>query len=290
MKKTCSICEDEKHSDEFPEGRRQCKLCLNRRSQERYATPEGKAARKKTNARWYEKIKSTEEYQETRNQWREANPDRIRAARLLRYANDPEATAKSRTKHQHFRQAHPEYDQTYFQVRLTTHRERLHALKSAPCLDCGEPFLPCAMDYDHVRGEKRHAIADMVGRFSWEQVEVEIAKCDLVCANCHRMRTALRRPTTEDPARGWFRSLKSRPCSDCGRTFPPEVMDFDHVRGEKVAGLARVRNPEQALDEAQKCDLVCACCHRVRTYGEETCQIQPTKIRLNLLNPMRATV
>lgn len=45
------------------------------------------------------------------------------------------------------------------------------------------------MDFDHVRGDKISNISDMMGCFGWDAIEQEIAKCDIVCANCHRERT-----------------------------------------------------------------------------------------------------
>ncbi len=67
---------------------------------------------------------------------------------------------------------------------------KVDAAKNAPCVDCSGEFHPVAMDFDHVRGEKRWTIAlgIRLGR-PWEEIEEEIAKCDLVCANCHRVRT-----------------------------------------------------------------------------------------------------
>ncbi len=72
-----------------------------------------------------------------------------------------------------------------------------------------------------------------------------------------------------DRGRQIIEAAKQRPCGDCGQTFPFYVMDFDHVRGEKrgtVASLARFTGgPLQ--DEIAKCDVVCANCHRKRTYA-----------------------
>ena len=62
--------------------------------------------------------------------------------------------------------------------------------------------------------------------------------------------------------------LKTAPCKDCGGCWPPVAMDFDHVRGEKVVNIAElVRKGKlaQLIPELDKCDLVCAGCHRVRT-------------------------
>ena len=60
---------------------------------------------------------------------------------------------------------------------------------------------------------------------------------------------------------------KAVPCVDCGGTFPPECMDFDHVRGEKLFGLAQGSGKaiESVLAEIAKCDVICANCHRTRT-------------------------
>lgn len=75
------------------------------------------------------------------------------------------------------------------------HRSRkdaLEALKSGPCLDCGGLFPPECMDWDH-RPDENKVLAIGRMRFApWQSVLDEIAKCDLVCANCHRIRTKRR--------------------------------------------------------------------------------------------------
>jgi hypothetical protein len=66
-------------------------------------------------------------------------------------------------------------------------------------------------------------------------------------------------------------NLKSTtPCADCGQVFPdrPEVMDFDHLRDKEfqIAQLvARGALPETLMKEIEKCEIVCANCHRTRT-------------------------
>ena len=66
------------------------------------------------------------------------------------------------------------------------------------------------------------------------------------------------------------RELKAHPCSDCGGTFPSYVMDFDHRTGEvknfSVSDSIKWMSLKRVLDEIAKCDLVCANCHRIRTY------------------------
>lgn len=67
--------------------------------------------------------------------------------------------------------------------------------------------------------------------------------------------------------REMIRSIKQQPCADCRRTFPPEAMDFDHI-GEKrieVSRLVYVAGTAALLAEIEKCEVVCANCHRIRT-------------------------
>ena len=65
--------------------------------------------------------------------------------------------------------------------------------------------------------------------------------------------------------------LKDKPCADCGNSFPPIAMDFDHrEENEKtgtISSLVYNRSMEEILEETKKCDVVCACCHRIRTYA-----------------------
>lgn len=61
--------------------------------------------------------------------------------------------------------------------------------------------------------------------------------------------------------------LKDNPCMDCGNKFHPCAMDFDHVKGEKIFSLNTMYSEIKVLEEVAKCELVCANCHRVRTYN-----------------------
>lgn len=72
--------------------------------------------------------------------------------------------------------------------------EFVNTLKDKPCLDCGREFPPCAMQFDHVRGKKIMNVSRMAKRtFSRKKLLAEIAKCELVCANCHAIRTFITR-------------------------------------------------------------------------------------------------
>jgi hypothetical protein len=93
-----------------------------------------------------------------------------------------------------YRIAHPEYWRATPE-RQAIRREKRNAflatVKSKPCMDCGGIFPAECMDFDHVRGIKLLNVSQMI-LCKEEIVREEIAKCDLVCANCHRIRTVKR--------------------------------------------------------------------------------------------------
>ena len=61
-------------------------------------------------------------------------------------------------------------------------------------MDCGERFHPAAMTFDHRPDtEKIGDLAELAGRGLTGLFDLELPKCDLVCANCHAIRTFLRR-------------------------------------------------------------------------------------------------
>ena len=49
------------------------------------------------------------------------------------------------------------------------------------------------MDFDHVRGQKQANVMELVSTLSKKRIDLEIAKCEIVCSNCHRIRTHMRR-------------------------------------------------------------------------------------------------
>lgn len=72
-------------------------------------------------------------------------------------------------------------------------------LRAHPCVDCAEVDL-VVLEFDHCRGTKSHNISDLIRTGSAiSTLSKEIAKCEVVCANCHRRRTAKRHG-------GWARS------------------------------------------------------------------------------------
>ena len=66
--------------------------------------------------------------------------------------------------------------------------------ESHPCTDCNVNYPAYVMDFDHTR-DKLYNISALINSSSMTKIKAEIAKCELVCANCHRQRTYLRLTT-----------------------------------------------------------------------------------------------
>lgn len=64
----------------------------------------------------------------------------------------------------------------------------------AGCMDCGlKPEYPQVLEFDHRPDERKSFdISDRMTSGTVEDLLAEIAKCDVVCANCHRVRTVIK--------------------------------------------------------------------------------------------------
>ena len=67
--------------------------------------------------------------------------------------------------------------------------------KNGKCLDCGfvGKDYPEVLDFDHLRDKKLNISEYKYSTSGINKVKEEMNKCDLVCANCHRIRTVKRK-------------------------------------------------------------------------------------------------
>jgi hypothetical protein len=126
---------------------------------------------------------------------------RIEAAGGLRLAAQRPRTARqllptlpAAYKQEHYRAHRQRYIDQVGRRKKALVAERLEYLldylREHPCVDCGESD-PIVLEFDHLR-EKRFCIGQGFWERNWQSVLDEIAKCEVVCANCHRRRTARR--------------------------------------------------------------------------------------------------
>lgn len=182
-------------------------------------------------------------------------------------------------------------DRNAVQVSEATRRRRARAqeqvaahLAAARCPDCGEDDV-VVLELDHVLGSKTGGVADMTHRgASAIALAAELAKCDVVCASCHRVRTATRAgtfrilgercvswpqksPSQRRAMRFVGDDLVGRSCVDCGEERAA-CLDYDHL-GDKTMNVAELvcqgASNERIATEIAKCEVRCASCHRRRT-------------------------
>jgi hypothetical protein len=77
------------------------------------------------------------------------------------------------------------------QVLERNRRLMVEYLRAHPCVDCGETDI-IVLEFDHLRDKSANVSSLMMRKNEWQRVLNEIAKCQVVCANCHRRRTARR--------------------------------------------------------------------------------------------------
>lgn len=79
-------------------------------------------------------------------------------------------------------------------MRFNNNSWTITALKlNKPCQDCQKMYNPWQMDFDHRPGTQKRWNVSAMRSLGKKLILSEVAKCDLVCANCHRQRTWLRK-------------------------------------------------------------------------------------------------
>lgn len=67
-------------------------------------------------------------------------------------------------------------------------RKYVRLKKDKPCVDCNIKYPYYVMQFDHTRDKEYH-ISTLVNANNVRRLEEELAKCEVVCANCHAERT-----------------------------------------------------------------------------------------------------
>ncbi len=105
------------------------------------------------------------------------------------------ATKKQRYQRAWYKKNRERIKEKLYKRRKAIRQERLIFLRTYKarkgCADCNEKD-PLVLDFDHKNPKKKHMnVCDMV-RDGWSMINImkEVKKCEVVCANCHRRRTA----------------------------------------------------------------------------------------------------
>ena len=71
-------------------------------------------------------------------------------------------------------------------------QEEINKLRDVPCADCKLRFPIICMDFDHINEDKVGHVTTFAMRGNLTAALAEARKCEVVCSNCHRIRTAQR--------------------------------------------------------------------------------------------------
>lgn len=81
----------------------------------------------------------------------------------------------------------------YIVANYRSKRKLIIDLKDKPCMDCGKTYPHPCMDFDHRPGTTKVKDLSQMTGYHEDTIRKEAAKCDVVCSNCHRVRTYNRR-------------------------------------------------------------------------------------------------
>jgi hypothetical protein len=130
-------------------------------------------------------------------------PRRGRGSRLLHTWCKPCFSEYKAARHQKNHDREMQRIRRNHDARVASNRATVKAyLAMHPCIDCGETDV-VVLEFDHVRGDKVAEVSLMIALgYSWSKIELEIAKCEVRCANDHRRvtkeRIARSRGTAEE--------------------------------------------------------------------------------------------
>lgn len=164
---------------------------------------------------------------------------------------------------------------TYRWQKKRRHRLKLELIQSrgGRCESCGYCAEPAALEFHHRDpATKEFGLANFHGRL--QMLLQEMDKCDLLCANCHRLRhveheSQLRHRREADYR--WRQKLRAIEymgggCNACGLTGHSTLFEFHHWDAAKKAfGISEsgiARRWEKIVAELVKCAMLCANCHR----------------------------
>ena len=192
-------------------------------------------------------------------------------------------------RHRELRALNPEKEKVSIKKLKDRVRKIVNEFKNSPCVDCGQIYEFYCMEFDHLNNKTLSVSAMITRHWKIERIKEEIAKCEVVCVLCHRLRTikyrkqhvkdrisirpkTIKQQKLREELRKFVDSVKaSVACVDCNRSFDPCQMDFDHRPGTEkkasVSNFAALGSKKNVEIEMAKCDLVCVLCHRKRTHN-----------------------
>jgi len=162
------------------------------------------------------------------------------------------------------------------------------------CIDCGESDVD-VLQNDHINNDKRKKengnLSGSLRNNSFLHLLNELKKTEVVCVNCHRLRTqtkiqknlsldkeAVRSRLNVKPFRDYIclKKCEIGKCECCKKMVTvdnAQMFDFDHIdssnKFESVSKMVRYADYTIIQNEIDKCQLLCGNCHLKKTMNEQ---------------------
>lgn len=105
--------------------------------------------------------------------------------RMRRKRESPDFLKNCAEKAARWRRSHPAENRKRWESAFAKKRQILMDARAGGCIKCGEKHSWC-LDFHHRAGTDKLGNIGEFRRFAIPKLLAEIAKCDVLCANCHR--------------------------------------------------------------------------------------------------------
>lgn len=141
----------------------------------------------------------------------------------------------------------------------------LDYLQNNPCSDCGESDVR-VLSFHHLGNKTTEVSAMRIKGYRLETIKLEIAKCVVLCENCHRFNHPNKNRRLKIKERFVSNIKKKSKCTSCGYNKCTKALEFHHLR-EKIECIGKmVTLKEYTIKdielEIEKCVILCSNCHR----------------------------
>lgn len=121
--------------------------------------------------------------------------------------------------------------------------------------------LHCKKEMKNIHGHQKFCSTECYSKLAFERRKGRLLN------ESYRQKTNFQQREKRKEVQFYIRNYKiSKGCIDCGFNKHHSALQFDHVRGEKIRNVCHSKSIDSAKIEIEKCEVVCANCHSIRSF------------------------
>lgn len=167
-----------------------------------------------------------------------------------------------------------------FDFWILANAKKLKAIKhlGGCCSNCGNKKFS-ELGFHH-EDEKKENLGKMFRSSKWEEIEKELDSCVLLCENCHREHHYPKSNSKRSQIKKFLLDYKGLHSCKCGYNKNVAALEFHHPSpSDKEFSISKIdKIDESVLTEVDKCEVVCANCHRTIHFDCELFKINENRI------------